>query len=60
MINQKTHPSNIVKSYWQGGVNRGVKISIIKEKKIDSENQERGMPGCSRCTITVMSNAVIT
>jgi hypothetical protein len=31
----KKHPSNIVKSYWQGGVNRGVKISIIKEKKID-------------------------
>jgi hypothetical protein len=35
MINQKIYPSNIVKSYWQGGFNRGVQISIIKEKKID-------------------------
>jgi len=35
MINQKIHPTTIVKSYWQGGLNRGIKINIIKDKKID-------------------------
>lgn len=35
MRNHNIQPSNIVKGYWNGGLNRGINISIVKEKKID-------------------------
>ncbi len=38
MLNKQIKPGNIVKNYWNGNMNKGFDISIIKEKKIDIIN----------------------
>ncbi len=31
----KLRSRQIVKTYWTGGINRGINMTIVKEKKID-------------------------
>ena len=44
MLNKQIKTGNIVKNYWNGNMNKGFNISIIKEKKIDIINDYRTNP----------------
>ena len=35
MLKQQKKQLDIVKLYWKGGLNRGINMNIIKDKKID-------------------------
>ncbi len=34
----RINKTTIVKNYWKGGINKGINMTVIKEKKIDIIN----------------------